>query len=122
MKFFIKIFIFQPQIANSHKNINKLIDKWNAQQIVTNELAIRLAEKAIPTLIADLISYQWISVLVTTYLEKGRDSVQWTQYLQVIDMLLLSIDENVHEEFIDKETILYILKQGLKETQQFDKM
>ncbi len=113
--------LLKLQAEYYNKNINKLIDKWNAQQIVTNELAMRLAEKPIPTLIADLISYQWIPVLVTTYLEKGRDSVQWTQYLQVIDMLLLSIDENVHEEFIDKETILYILKQGLKETQQYDK-
>jgi len=113
--------LLKLQAEYYNKNINKLIDKWNAQQIVTNELAMRLAEKPIPTLIADLISYQWIPILVTTYLEKGRDSVQWTQYLQVIDMLLLSIDENVHEEFIDNETILYILKQGLKETQQYDK-
>ncbi|GEM_PF-3208777 len=113
--------LLKLQAEYYNKNINKLIDKWNAQQIVTNELAIRLADKAIPTLIADLISYQWIPVLVTTYLKKGRDSVEWTQYLQVIDMLLLSIDENVHEEFIDKETILFILKQGLKESKQYDK-
>ena len=113
--------LLKIQAEYYNKNINKLIDKWNAQQIVTNELAIRLADKPVPKLIADLISYQWIPVLVTTYLKKGRDSIQWTQYLQVVDMLLLSIDENVHEEFIDKETILYILKQGLEETQQYDK-
>ena len=113
--------LLKLQAEHYNKNINKLIDKWNAHQIVTNELAIRLADKAIPTYIADLISYQWIPVLVTTCLKKGRDSVQWIQYLQVVDMLMLSIDKNVHEEYIDKKNILYILKQGLKETRQYDK-
>ncbi len=112
--------LLKLQTEYYNKNVNKVIDIWDVRQIVANELAIRLADKAIPAVIADLISYQWIQVLVSTYLDKGRESSQWAQYLQVLDMLLLSVDENVNEEFIETETILFILKQGLIETDQFN--
>jgi diguanylate cyclase (GGDEF)-like protein len=109
------------QAKHYNKNIAEITKRWDAQQAVTNELAVRLAGKKIPALIADFISFQWLPTLVSTYLTKGNNSPQWTQYLQALDMLLLSMSGDVSDEFIEQDVILYIIKQGLEENNQYNK-
>lgn len=105
--------LIELQSNHYNKCINRIIKKWDAQQIVTNELASRLSGHSIPIVIADFISYQWLPVLVSTYLEKGNESSQWSQYLQALDMLILSMTGDVSDEFIDRDVILFVIKQGL---------
>ncbi|MCU7938933.1 MAG: DUF1631 family protein [gamma proteobacterium symbiont of Bathyaustriella thionipta] len=113
--------LLEIQANHYNKKVNHIIDNWTAQQIVTNELASRLANRSIPIVIADFISYQWLSILVSTYTNKGKESNQWSQYLQALDMLILSISEDVSDEFIDSDVILFIIKQGLEESGQHSK-
>ena len=113
--------LLELQATHYDKNVNQVISNWNAQQIVTNELANRLAGKSTPRVIADFISYQWLPILVTTYLKHGQDSNQWSQYLQALDLLILSMNEDISDEFIDKDVILFIIKQGLEENGQYNK-
>lgn len=105
--------LLELQSNHYNKGINLVIQKWDAQQIVTNELASRISGHSIPVVIADFISYQWLPVLVATYLEKGKESSQWSQYLQALDMLILSMSGDVSDEFIDRDVILFVIKQGL---------
>ncbi|MCW8931113.1 MAG: DUF1631 family protein [Gammaproteobacteria bacterium] len=109
------------QSKHYKKNVNRVVTHWNAQQVVTNEIANRLAGKSTPLIIADFISYQWLPILVNTYLKQGKESNQWSQYLQALDMLILSMSGDVSEEFIDKDVILFIIKQGLEENGQLNK-
>ena len=113
--------LLELQATHYDKNVNQVISNWNAQQIVTNELANRLAGKSTPRVIADFISYQWLPILVTTYLKYGQDCNQWNQYLQALDLLILSMNEDVTEEFIDKDVIIFIINQGLEENGQYNK-
>ncbi len=101
--------------------VNKVVNYWDAHQIVTNELATRLADKLTPIVIADFISYQWLPILVNTLLKQGKNSNLWHQYLQAMDMLFLSMEGDVSEEFIDKDAVLFIIKQGLEENAQYNK-
>jgi len=113
--------LLEIQSDHYNDNVNSIIKKWDAQQIVTNDVAGRLADRSIPVVIADFISYQWLPILVSSYLKKGQDSSQWSQYLQALDMLLLIIGGNISDEFIDRDVILFIIKQGLEEAGQYNK-
>jgi len=113
--------LLEIQLNYYNKKINHIIDNWTAQQIVTNELAARLAERPISIMIADFISYHWLPILVTTYLKKGKDSNQWSQYLQALDMLILSMSGDISDEFIEPDVILFIIKQGMAENGQYNK-
>lgn len=113
--------LLEIQAAHYNKKVNKIIDNWTAQQMVTNELASRLAGRTIPIVIANFISYQWLPVLVSTYSNHGKESTQWSQYLQALDMLILSVSGDVSDEFIESDVILFIIKQGLEESGQHNK-
>ena len=104
-----------------NKNVSRVITNWNAQQVVSNELAARLAGQSIPMVIADFINYQWLPILVFTYINHGNDSAQWRQYLQALDMLILRINGEICDELIDQNVILFIIKQGLEENGQYNK-
>jgi len=113
--------LLEIQSRHYKKNVNHVVTQWNAQQAVISELASRLANKPTPVSIADFISYQWLTILVSTYLKYGKDSSQWSQYLQALDMLILSMGNDISEDFIDKDVILFVIKQGLEENDQFNK-
>ncbi len=102
------------------KKINVIIKNYEAQQIVTVELARRLDGIKIPIIIADFISHQWIPVLMSCYLNKGRDSSQWAQYLQALDLLILTMTGDVNQDFIEHDVIIFIIKQGLEEIGPYD--
>ncbi len=112
--------LLEIQTRKYNDNVKQLSNRWNAQQIVTRAFASRLSNLSIPLDIADFISYQWLPVMVATYLEHGKECSQWSQYLQTLDMLILSIKGDISDEFIDKDVILFIIKQGLKENDQYD--
>lgn len=113
--------LLKIQTSLYNKNVQEIIDNYIVKQIVINELASRLNNRSIPMFIADFISNQWLSVLISTYSNKGMESSQWQQYLQALDMLILSMSGDVSEEFIDSDVILFIIKQGLEENEQFNK-
>ncbi len=113
--------LLEMQSQYYDKKINIIIKKRDAQQAVSKELASRLAGKNVPVIISDFISHQWLPVLVACYLEKGIDSTQWSQYLQALDLLILTMIGEVNEDFIEHDVILYIIKQGLEECALFDK-
>lgn len=104
-----------------NKNMSRVITNWNAQQVVSNELASRLSGQSLPVVIADFISSQWQPILVFTYINYGIDSAQWRQYLQALDMLILRINGEICDELIDQSVILFIIKQGLEENGQYNK-
>jgi len=108
--------LLERQSEFHDKKIEQIIKNRNVQQTVSNELASRLAGKNIPLVIADFISHQWLPVLVACYSEKGTESTQWSQYLQALDLLILTITGEISEDFIEHDVILFIIKQGLEET------
>ncbi len=112
--------LLKIQVSHYNDNVEKIIDNWSVQQIVIKELASRLTNRSMPVFIADFISNQWLSVLTSTYSNKGKESNQWQQYWQALDMLILSMSGDVSEEFIDSDVILFIIKQGLEENGQFN--
>lgn len=113
--------LLEMQSEYYDKKINIIIKKREAQQVVSKELATRLAGKDVPVMIANFISYQWLPVLVACYLEKGTDSSQWTQYLQALDLLIFIMTGDVNEDFIEHDVILFIIKHGLEEYSLYDK-
>ncbi len=113
--------LLEIQSEHYKKNVNHVVSQWNAQQTAINEIAMRLAGKSTSIVIADFISNQWLTILVSTYLKYGKDSTQWVQYIQALDMLILSMGDDVSEDFIDKDVILFVIKQGLEENNLYNK-
>ncbi|MCU7837640.1 MAG: DUF1631 family protein [gamma proteobacterium symbiont of Taylorina sp.] len=113
--------LLEMQSEYYDKKINLIIKNHDAQQAVSNELASRLAGKNVPVMIADFISHQWLPVLVACYLEKSSTSNQWSQYLQALDLLILTMTGDVSEDFIEHDVILFIIKQGLEYQHIYDK-
>lgn len=108
------------QLNKYTRNVEQLNKRWNAQQIVTDIFAKTIKGLSIPLSIADFISYQWLPVMVATYLKHGKQCSQWSQYLQTLDMIKLSIKGDINDDLIDKDVILFIIKQGLEENEQYD--
>ncbi len=109
------------QTSQYNSNVEKVTAYWDSLQTIALDIANRLADKSIPVIIADFISYHWLQILLNTYQAQGKDSIEWQQYSQVLDVCVISRKENLIEHEVGVETILFIIKKGLSQSGLYNK-